>query len=1050
MATMNRRDFLRTASVAGAAGVAACTYDPKTPVENVLPYVVMPEDELPGTANYFSTACTGCAAACGMVARSKEGRVVMVEGNPDHPIGRGLCVRGHMSLLAAYSPDRVEKPMDAGRPVEWDEAMARLKGAVEAARAAGKQVAWLGQYRTGSMSRLLEGLAGAMGLRRVHWEPLGLESLLAAVRTTFGMAAVPTYDLSGAHTILSFGMDFLGTAYGMMGMAEGWSKAKDPAQGGFVTRLVCVEPRVGVTSAQADHFLPPNPGTEALVAIAIARLAADKKGYTGPASSFLQGVDVGAMASASGISEEKLREVVDYLVAGPSVVLPGGFANGGTDATALAVATLLCNEVLGNVGQSVRFGLELKPGQVNSYAEVKALLDDARAGKIGVLFLDGANPVYSLPAADGAAEALDAVDLLVQLADETDDSTRPKTLLLPTGSGLETWGDGEFVAGVHVLQQPGMLPLKDTRSAGDVLLALAKSLNLAPPAGPAGAAVTVEAVTASTGPAADLSTAPVAGATVTVAGPLGFDFPDFATYVKARWAREIAPADRPFDAFWTEVRQKGVYVREVPVTGATVTLVDPPQYAAPAAGSDRALVVFPSPILGDGRHANRPWAQELPDPVSTNCWTSWVELNPKTVEQLGLAEGDKVKVTTPQGSIELGFFASRGVREDTVAVVLGNGHEGMGRYARGRGQNPMKLLASATDARSGAFAAYGARASVSRVGPGADTHELVGHIDQDGRKLANVVLAADAVAHVEGERGSLVHLHHIPIDPRLTRNPEIDLDRDGTPDMFPEPQHPTYRFALAVDTNACTGCMACVVACNLENNIPFVGPDQVRRGRTMNWLRMNRYWEGDGEHQDVRHMPAMCQQCSHAPCEGVCPVLATYHNLDGLNAMIYNRCVGTRYCANNCPYTARRFNYHTWTWPESMHLMLNPDVSVREMGVMEKCTFCVQRLRAVKDSWRDVKQTVPDEALQHLTACAAACPTGALTFGNAKDAEGQVAKKFESPRAYTLLGELNTKPGVRYLAKVRHHVDHGGQGGGHGAAAGGEHGAAPAHGGGGH
>jgi molybdopterin-containing oxidoreductase family iron-sulfur binding subunit len=301
-----------------------------------------------------------------------------------------------------------------------------------------------------------------------------------------------------------------------------------------------------------------------------------------------------------------------------------------------------------------------------------------------------------------------------------------------------------------------------------------------------------------------------------------------------------------------------------------------------------------------------------------------------------------------------------------------------------------------------------------------------------------------------------VHLHHPPIDERLTKK--------GLLDMFPEPQHPTYRFAMAIDTNTCNGCMACVVACNLENNIPFIGPDQVRRGRTMTWIRMDRFWEGEGEHQDVRYLPALCQHCAHAPCEGVCPVLATYHNLDGLNAMIYNRCVGTRYCANNCPYTSRRFNYHTWEWPESMHLMLNPDVSVREMGVMEKCTFCIQRTRSVKDSWKDVAfknrasadeaisldaAMVPDSALAKLTACASACPTGAITFGNAKDETAQVSKKFASPRSYTLLAELNTKPGVRYLARVRHGGAHGGghgaPAGGHAAAGGGEHGAAAEH-----
>jgi len=322
---------------------------------------------------------------------------------------------------------------------------------------------------------------------------------------------------------------------------------------------------------------------------------------------------------------------------------------------------------------------------------------------------------------------------------------------------------------------------------------------------------------------------------------------------------------------------------------------------------------------------------------------------------------------------------------------------------------------------------------------------------QDGRTIAASVAVSDALANVEGEPAAIVPMHHPPVDPRVLAA--------GPVDMYPEPQHPTYRFSMVIDNNACNGCGACTIACALENNIPFIGPDQMRKGRTMTWIRMNRFFEGEGEQPDVRYLPALCQHCAHAPCEGVCPVFATYHNLDGLNAMIYNRCVGTRYCANNCPYASRRFNYHSWEWPESYHLMLNPDLSTREMGVMEKCTFCVQRTRAVKDSWRDQAfadrqpgkavrmeaHRVPDVALQRLTACAAACPSEAITFGNWNETTSVVRQLGSSPRAYTLLGELNTKSGVRYMARVSHHQAAYSHGGGHDAPTGGhdapEHGA---------
>ncbi len=1011
MEGFNRRDFLRAGAVASTAAAAACTYDYKVPAEKVLPYVANPENVQPGLASYYAGLCNGCATACGLVARNKDGRVVHVEGNPDHPTGPGLCARGHFDFVAAYGPDRVEGPMLGNDKLSWDDATATLLEAWNGAVAAGKGVAWLGQYRTGSVASLLGALAGA-GLRRVHYETVGVDSLLAASRLALGLDELPSYELAEARTIVSFGMDFLGTAFGSMAMTKGWARAKDPADGHFVARTVAITPRVGQSESQADHWIAARPGSEAKVALAIAKLAGEAKGYAGPAAGLLAGIDVAAAASASDVSEDKLREIAGWLAgAEPSVVLPGGSANAGADATALAVATLLCNEVLGNIGRTVVFRGS-RPGQVNSYADAKALLDDCKAGKIGLLLVDGLDPVHGFPADADAAGALAAVDRVVQFANSGNDSTNDKTLILPTGSGLEQWTDANVERGLYVLGQPAMVPLKDTRGLGDVLLGLAKAVVPAPPADPA------------------------ADPAMVVAAPLHASAANFAEYIRQRWAAEVWPLVRGYadeGAWWHDVQAKGVAISTAAAADASWIAAELPAAGeAPSGGGKHTLVVYPSPLLHDGRWANVPWAQELPDPISTFFWGTWVEIHPDTAAEMGLGEKDLVEVSTGAGSIKVGWFGSKGVRKDVVAVIAGNGKK-TGRYAKGRGANAVSLLAGVTDSASGALAWLSTQATLKRAGGDSGVHPLCGNIDQAGRHLANNVNVDDALNKQEGEAASIVAVHHVPIDERVVEN--------GPVDMFPEPQHPTYRFAINIDINACNGCGACVVACALENNTPFIGPDQMRRGRTMTWIRMDRFWEGEGENQDIRYLPAICQQCAHAPCEGVCPVLATYHNLDGLNAMIYNRCVGTRYCANNCPYAARRFNYHTWEWPESYHLMLNPDLSAREMGVMEKCTFCVHRLRHAKDSWRDIKETVPDSALQKITACAAACPSNAIVFGNWKDADGAVRKKGESPRSYTLLGELNTKPGVRYAARVSYHQPaFGGHGGGHG----GSHGEAPA------
>ena len=1043
MQGLNRRDFLKVGAVATTATAAACTYDYKVPQEHVLPYVVNPENVQPGLASYYATACHGCASACGVVARNKDGRVVGVEGNPDHPLAASLCARGHFDLYAAYSPDRVAGPTDGRTALSWADADKKVADAVAAARAAGKAVAWLGAYRSGTVDALLGELV-AGGLRRVHWEPMGVDALLAAARQAYGVDELPVYELGGAHTIVTFGHDFLNTAFGAMAMARGWAQAKDPARGEFVARMVSFEARLGSSSSQADHWFAAAPGSEARVAFALARLCAEAKGYTGPAAALLGAVDVAGAAAAAGLDEARLKQVAGWLAAGPSVVLPGGPSTEGADATALAVATLLCNEVLGNVGHSVVFGRGARPGQVNSYADVKALVDDAAAGKVGVLILDGLDLVHLAPGDLAVADALGKCDLVVQLANEPNDSSGDKTLLLPVGSGFEHWSDARVEAGVAVLGQPAMIPLKDSRGLGDFVLGLVKS-------NPAPAPAAVEGAVPDAAPV--VTTASLAAAAVT-----------FGDLVKARWAAVYKPADADLATWWVEVQAKGVFAVSLPVASVVWQAATLPEVGAGLAAGEKALVLFAG-HLHDGRWANVPWAQELPDPISTYFWNTWVEVNPKTAESLGLAEKDLVKLTTDTGTVEVGWFGSPAVREGTFALVAGNGKQ-VGKYAKGRGANAMKLLASSTDA-SGSLATGGLKVVATRVSGNSGVHALCGNLDQDGRPIAVAVNVDDAVKNLHGEAASIVPLHHIPIDERVTAA--------GSVDMFPEPQHPTYRFALTIDNNACNGCGACQIACAMENNTPFVGPDQLQKGRTMVWIRMDRFFEGDGENPDIRYLPALCQQCSHAPCEGVCPVLATYHNLDGLNAMIYNRCVGTRYCANNCPYAARRFNYHTWQWPESYHLMLNPDLSTREMGVMEKCTFCVQRTRAAKDLYRDVafgerepgrpvnmsQNTVPDEALRKLTACAAACPTDAITFGNWNDEKSTVRAIGESPRAYTLLGELNTKPGVRYVARINHNAPanaghHGGghheapagghDAGGHGAPAGdhGTHPAAPA------
>ncbi|RME20767.1 MAG: twin-arginine translocation signal domain-containing protein, partial [Deltaproteobacteria bacterium] len=498
--TIDRRGFLKAAGAAGVATVAAgCDYnapvpigkvvpwleDPVVPYENVLPYVVQDPQLVPGNAVHFATRCDECPAGCGVVARNREGRIVHLEGNPHDPVGGGnLCAMGTAGIQATYSPDRFKGPLKAGAEVSWDDAIQQLGAAIKGAAGA---VAWVGRYRSAATGALIAQAVQAFGGRVLMWEPLGLDALRAAVKATFGRDAIPSWHLDDAHTVLSFGADFTTTWLSPNEQSRGWANSRDPKHGGFVSRTVVVAPRLGNSGVLADLHLAPKPGTEVDVAMALARLVADRKGYRGPAGRLLSGVDPDAAASSAGISAERLGEVADWLAAAPSVVIPGGPADS-IDPTALATAVLVLNEVCGNIGRTVRFGDEhLVDGHATA-GDVVALLDDCRNGKVKVLFIDDLDLVYSLPESMDVQGALARVDHLVLLTNEPGDTTIDKAWVLPPGTTLENWGDGNVRAGVYTLQQQAMRPLYATRSQGDVLLALARAAGVAAPAAqPAGA-----------------------------------------------------------------------------------------------------------------------------------------------------------------------------------------------------------------------------------------------------------------------------------------------------------------------------------------------------------------------------------------------------------------------------------------------------------------------------------------------------------------------------------------------------------------------------------
>ncbi|MEX2526996.1 MAG: molybdopterin-dependent oxidoreductase [Gemmatimonadota bacterium] len=998
---LKRRDFLKVLGVGGAgASLVGCSTEK---VERLIPYVVPPEEITPGIATWYASTCGECAAGCGIWVRTREGRAVKLEGNPNHPLSRGaLCSRGHASLQGLYNPDRITAPLlkENGefREVGWDEALELLEQ--QAAQARGRFLLLSG--KTGpSLAAAQELLAAAAGGRRVEYEALSEAPLREAARIAFGTDVVPTFDFASAGFILSFGADFMETWLSPVEYQRGFSHANAQDEGGGKAPFVFLGSRLSLTGQNADEWVPIRPGSEAAVALALANVIAREGGDAGPYQSLLQAYDPTSVAAQAGVPESSLVELARrFMSSGPGLAVGPGVQGQHRHATAANLAVLVLNAVAGSVGRTVHLTRSDLTAPSAPFANLQASMNAMQAGEVGLVMVHGTNPAYSLPTSSGFQAAFAGAGFRVALAQALDETASLADLVLPESHPLECWGDSNPRPGVWALQQPVMQPVPhfQSRPAGDVILGLAAQL----------------------------------GATT------GAD--NFRGFVQGRWSQVHAASSRSgeaFDAFWREALRSGVVETSTPVAAVPALRApdvalsfDPPAFDGDESGLH--LVVYPSPRFGDGRSANRPWLQELPDPVSKIAWHSWVEVHPETGAELGLREGDMVQVRSAHGEVEVPVWLYPGIRRDTVALSMGSGHEDYGRYADGQGVNAMTLLPTEVERPSGALVHMATRVTLEPTGSRLRLATIEGSSDQSNRNVSQAVQAGvAAVAGYDGGHGTLQELQGA--------GGFAPVPTDGSPTAFPLPgaRHGEYdpeahpRWAMAIDLDKCTGCSACITACQSENNVPVVGEANVRMGRDMGWIRLERFYDhvdaSAPGYLDIRHLPMLCQHCGNAPCEPVCPVYAAYHTPEGLNAQVYNRCVGTRYCANNCPYKVRVFNWHRFTEvPEPLNWQYNPDVTVRSEGVMEKCSFCVQRIREAQNRAVLEGRGVRDGDV--VPACQQSCPAEAIVFGNIRDPQSRVAQLSESERTYRVLDDLiNTQPAVNYLKKVTlHPVESGG------------------------
>ena len=982
MTELGRRDFLKLIGLTSTLTAVRCSSESP---RKLIPYISAPEDVIPGEAVWYASTCRECPAGCGLLAKNRDGHVIKVEGNPLHPVSGGkLCARGQASLHGLYNPDRFRGPLrrePGGKfaPIGWEEGAQLLTRSLSDAvkKGRGDGIVFMTDLVTGSLRDLIALWLRELGSAGGHiiYEPFSYEPLREANKMVFGFDAVPHYRIDQADFLISFNAGFLETWLSNVEYARQFASFHALRDGGRHP-FIFVGPRLSMTANSADLWLAVTPGEEYLVALAILRTIFDENLL--PSMGSEQRTVLGKLVAAwplekitgkTGLSLDLLRNLAHrFAQARRPLALTEGLSFGSPHVTETAVAANLLCCLKAETLQTIDFLRPSAYSNVSRTTAIEDLSERIKRGEVEILLIDSANPVFSLPPSWEFRKCLESVPMVVSFSSAIDDTSALAHLVLPSHTPLESWGDCSPRKGVWGLMQPVMGSKFNSKPLADVLLSAGSKIK----------------------------------------GQERFPWKDSYAFLLDSWKRKwlgIEP-DKPFESFWEETLRRGGFWESESVGSAELGFrLSPFRFPEPndsvGQGAGFHFTIYPTIQFFDGRGANRMWLQELPDPMTQATWGGWVEINVEEAGKLTIEKGDMLRIQSPYGSIEVSALPICTVPQGVLAVPIGQGHSSYGQFADGRPVNPMHLFPSGLDPVAGGILRSEFRVSLEKLGKNVPIAHTDGSFYQHGRGLAQIMSCTAYTRAVTSNH-----------------RPELDLPLpegfDPKKDFYPPHEHKDYRWCMVVDLDRCIGCGACVIACYAENNLAVVGREQVLKSREMSWLRVQRYFEPDAP--VARWLPMLCQHCDCAPCESVCPVYAPHHSKEGLNNQIYNRCIGTRFCHQNDPYKVRRFNFFTFTRPEPLNWQFNPDVLVRQKGVMEKCSFCVQRIIEAKTRARTEGRKVRDG--EFTTACAQTCPTGVFTFGSLLDPESRVSKMIRDPRAYQVLRELNTKPAVIYLKKV--------------------------------
>ncbi|WP_423129204.1 4Fe-4S dicluster domain-containing protein [Gaoshiqia sp. Z1-71] len=945
----SRRDFLKLFgfTVASAAIAASC----EQPVQKAIPFLIRPENIIPGKASYFASTYFDGIDYASILVKVRDGRPIKIEGNNLSPVTMGgTNARTQASVLDLYDNKRHKHPVYEGQEISWEEADDKIILLLEDIKNRGGKVVILSSTIISPSTRAAIGefTEAYPGAEHIQYDVISADGMLRANKQTFGKAFIPSYNFSKAELIVSFDADFLGTWLSPVEFTKQYVKNRKLDAGQKqMSRHIHFEGGMSLTGSNADERYQIKPSQEKII---IANLYHELKKLNGLPGLAVPAPPVDVKAIASELSEKKGRSLV---------------VSGSNDAETQLLVNAI-NGLLENYGNAIRTDVHLRLRQGRD-EDLERLVNEMQNGQVEGLILYDVNPTYDYPDAEKFVSALKNVRLKIALPVLAEETSAHVHYICPDHHYLEAWNDAKIKSGSYSLAQPTIRPIFKTRAAQESLLKWAGKPT------------------------------------------------DFHAYIRKYWEENIYPlstGEVSFDDFWNQKLHDGVFESGEkekdlqPFSGERTegTLAG---LTYPAENDSVELSFYTNISVGTGKHANNPWLQELPDPVTKICWDNYAAVSPKLAKEMGLKDEQLIMINDV-GPIPV--VVQPGQEYKTVSLALGYGRPNMGIPSGTVGKNAFPLVQTQNGARQN----WLPDVKIEKVPGNYPLARTQSHHSMEGR---NLVRETSLEAYVANPASG---------------NEQREELKAHLKSLYEQRTFDGFHWGMAIDLNSCTGCNACVVACSAENNVPVVGKEQVIKAREMHWIRIDRYYKGDPDHPELVRQPVMCQHCDNAPCENVCPVAATTHSNEGVNQMIYNRCIGTRYCNNNCPYKVRRFNFYDYTGADAMpgnkkdpaemttdlrRLVLNPDVTVRAKGVIEKCSFCIQRIQERKLTAKTENRKLQDGEV--VPACAQACPADAIVFGDLNNKESKISKFFADERNYHLLEELHTLPSVGYLTRVK-------------------------------